>query len=188
MLASRVGAHVKFIGIDDDFLIDMDDLREKFDTTVKVVSFQYASNVTGAVHPLSAIRDIIGECLFFVDASQMGIHGPLRMNDIQCDAMVLSGHKMMADTGIGVLALARSLQKSWQSPISGGGAINYVSQDGYEQAGIPDRWEPGTPHITGAMTLTAAVDYLEKVMPEQRKNHNNLIQYIDDCFTICIQK
>jgi selenocysteine lyase/cysteine desulfurase len=55
---------------------------------------------------------------------------------------------MIADTGIGVLALWKVLQKAWQAPIGGGGAINSVSEDGYEQAGIPERWEPGTPHIT----------------------------------------
>gem|GEM_PF-562633 len=121
--------------IDENYCLNLDDLRKKLDDTVKVVSFQYASNVTGALHPLEKIREIIGtERLFCVDASQMGVHGPLSMKDIQCDAMVFSGHKMMADTGIGILALWKVLQKSWESPISGGGAINFVSQDVYEQA------------------------------------------------------
>ena len=158
MMVNRVGAQIKFVNIDNNYCLDLDDLKNKLDPSVKVVSFQYASNVTGAIHPLEKVRGIIGtERLFCADASQMGIHGPLKMGDIQCDALVLSGHKMMADTGIGVLALWKVLQKSWQSPISGGGAINFVSIDGYEQAGIPERWEPGTPHITGAVTLDAAV-------------------------------
>lgn len=154
MLAERVGAMVKFVELDNNYSLDLDDLKNKLDDSVKVVSVQYASNVTGAVHPVESIRDIIGpDRLFVVDASQMGIHGPLNMKGIHCDAMVLSGHKMMADTGIGVLALWKVLQKAWQSPVSGGGAINFVHTDGYEQAGIPERWEPGTPHITGAVTL-----------------------------------
>lgn len=120
MLAQRVGAFIKFVRLDEHYCLDLDDLKNKLDHTVKVVSLQYASNVTGAVHPLGNVRDIIGsERLFVVDASQMGIHGPLNMRDIQCDAMVLSGHKMMADTGIGVLALWKVLQKAWQSPMSG---------------------------------------------------------------------
>lgn len=105
------------------------------------------------------------------------------MRDIQCDAMVLSGHKMMADTGIGVLALWKMLQKSWQSPISGGGAINSVSQTGYEQAGIPDRWEPGTPHITGAITLSAAVGCLQKLDVKKRERYQTLLQFISERFT-----
>ena len=120
MIAERVGAKVEFVNIDENYCIDLEDLKKKLDDSVKVVSFQYASNVTGAIHPLEKVRDIIGpDRLFCVDASQMAIHGPLSMKDIQCDALVLSGHKMMADTGIGVLALWKVLQKSWQSPISG---------------------------------------------------------------------
>jgi len=89
---------------------------------------------------------------------------------------------MMADTGIGVLALWKVLQKSWQAPIGGGGAINFVSQDGYEQAGIPERWEPGTPHITGAVTLGAAVEYLEKVDISQREKYTHLMESVSDSF------
>lgn len=183
ILAERVGARVVFVNLDSDYRIDLEDLKSKLDASVKIVSLQYASNVTGAIHPLEKVRAIIGpDRLFCVDAAQMGIHGPLSMKDIQCDAMVFSGHKMMADTGIGVLALWKVLQKSWQSPISGGGAINVVSQNGYEQAGIPDRWEPGTPHITGAVTLGAAIEYLGKIDKEKRDNYREIIRLVNASF------
>ncbi len=189
MMAERVGAHVKFITLDSEYRIDLDDLKNKLDDSVKVVSFQYASNVTGAVHPLDKVREIIGtERLFCVDASQMWTYWPLNMRDIQCDAMVLSGHKMMADTGIGVLALWRVLQKAWQAPIGWGGAVNRVSQDGYEQAGIPERWEPGTPHITGAVTLGAAVEYLEKVDKNTHADYRERISSITNSFESLKQK
>jgi len=91
MLAERVGAVVKFVELDSNYCLNLDDLKNKLDDTVKVVSFQYASNVTGALHPLDQVREIIGsEKLFFVDASQMGLHGPLGMSDMHCDAMILS--------------------------------------------------------------------------------------------------
>lgn len=183
MLAERVGAQIKFVTLDENYCINLDDLSSKLDETVKIVSLQYASNVTGAVHPLEKIRDIIGrDRLFCVDATQMGLHGPISMHDLQCDAMVFSGHKMMADTGIGVLALWKMLQKSWQSPLGWGGAINFVSTDGYEQSGIPDRWEPGTPHITGSFTLTAAIEYLEKMEENKRKKYRENIYFINDAF------
>ncbi len=118
MIAERVGAQIKFVNLDSQYCLDLDDLKSKLDGSVKVVSFQYASNVTGAVHPLGKVREIIGsERLFCVDACQMALHGPLHMREIGCDAMVFSGHKMMADTGIGVLALWKVLQKAWQCPI-----------------------------------------------------------------------
>jgi cysteine desulfurase/selenocysteine lyase len=75
ILAERVGAVIKFVQLDAYFQIDMDHLKTLFDSHVKVVSLQYASNVTGALHPLEKVRDIIGrDVLFFVDAAQVVMH------------------------------------------------------------------------------------------------------------------
>ncbi|MCB9807562.1 aminotransferase class V-fold PLP-dependent enzyme [Candidatus Peribacteria bacterium] len=83
MMAERVGAQIRFVTLDENYCLDFDNLKDKLDDSVKVVSFQYASNVTGAVHAIEKIRDIIGSERFFcVDASQMGIHGPLDMDHI----------------------------------------------------------------------------------------------------------
>lgn len=183
MMAERVGAHIRFVALDSEHRIDMVDLKNKLDASVKVVSLQYASNVTGAVHPLEQVRAIIGpERLFCVDATQMILHSPLSMRDIQCDALVFSGHKMMADTGIWVLALCKVFQKAWQAPIGWWGAINQVSQEGYEQAWIPERWEPGTQHITGAITIGAAIACIEKITPEVRAHYRQCIDFIDRSF------
>ncbi len=184
MMAERVWARVKFVTLDNNYCIDLADLKNKLDDSVKIVSLQYASNVTGAIHPLEEIRAIIWmERLFFVDATQMILHGPISMRDIQCDALVFSGHKIMADTGIGVLALWKVLQKAWQSPIGWGGAINRVSEAGYEQAGIPERWEPGTPHITGAVTLGAAINYLEKWSTVNKAHYQSIVHLVDSRFS-----
>lgn len=82
MLSKRIGINVKFVLIDEDYRIDLEDLKTKIDETVKVVSLQYASNVTGAIHPMEAIRKIIGDRLFFIDATQMSLHGPSDMKAI----------------------------------------------------------------------------------------------------------
>lgn len=118
----------------------------------------------------------------------MVLRGPISMKDLHCDALVFSGHKMMADTGIGVLALWKVLQKAWKAPIGGGGAINFVSQDGYEQAGIPERWEPGTPHITGAITLDAAIRYAEENHAPSSKNYKELIELVNQKFLPLISR
>ena len=189
MIAERVGAQIRFVHLDQHYRLDLDDLRNKLDSSVKVISLQYGNNVTGAIHPLKYVRDIIGpDVLFCVDASQMALWGPLSMRDLHCDALVFSGHKMMADTGIWVLALWKVLQKAWQAPIGWGGAINFVSQEGYEQAGIPERWEPGTPHITGAVTLRAAVEYLETKCLSRRDEYNALVTYVSERFRTYISQ
>lgn len=59
MIAERVGAQVQFVSLDSDYRLDLDDLKNKLNSSVKVVSFQYGSNVTGAIHPLEKVRDII---------------------------------------------------------------------------------------------------------------------------------
>jgi selenocysteine lyase/cysteine desulfurase len=75
-----VGATIQFVQLDPEFRIDMNHLKSLLNDNVKVVSFQYASNVTGAIHPLEEVRNIIGkERLFFVDATQMAIHGHIDM-------------------------------------------------------------------------------------------------------------
>lgn len=80
ILAERVGATIKFVRLDPEFRIDMNHLESLLDESVKVVSFQYASNVTGAIHPLEEVRNIIGkDRLFFVDATQMAMHGHIDM-------------------------------------------------------------------------------------------------------------
>lgn len=103
------------------------------------------------------------------------------MQEIGCDGLVFSGHKMYADTGIGVLALRRDLQKYWQSPLGGGGAINFVSQDGFEQAGIPERWEPGTPNIVGAISLTNAIEYI-KTLSKEKERYKKIIEMMNQKF------
>jgi len=183
ILAERVGATIKFVHLDQYFRIDMNHLKSLLDDSVKVVSLQYASNVTGALHPLHEVRDIIGnERLFFVDATQIVMHSPLNMRGIGIDGMVFSGHKMMADTGIGVLILWRVLQKAWKCPIGGGGAINFVSETTHEQAGIPEKWQPGTPHITGAISMHYAIKHLDQVLTTIKKQHNKLITYTQSHF------
>lgn len=59
MIAERVGAQVQFVSLDSDYRLDLDDLKNKLNSSVKVVSLQYGSNVTGAIHPLEKVRDII---------------------------------------------------------------------------------------------------------------------------------
>ncbi len=183
ILAERVGATIKFVHLDEYFRIDIAHLKSLLDDSVKVTSLQYASNVTGAVHPLEEVRHLIGkDRLFFIDATQMAMHGPMDMRWLGADGIVFSGHKMMADTGVGVLALWRVLQKAWKCPIGGGGAINFVSETTYEQAGIPEKWQPGTPHITGAISMQYAIEYLDKVLTTHIKPYNKLISYTQSRF------
>ena len=98
-----------------------------------------------------------------MDATQLVAHGELDVTELDLDFAIFTGHKIWADTGIGILYGKRELLKSLTPAIGGGGAINFVSTDGFEFAGLPFRFEPGTPNLTGAVSLLAAFQYFESI-------------------------
>lgn len=77
--------------------------------------------------------------------------------------MVFTGHKLMSDTGIGIMYGKKPLLKALIPSIGGGGAINWVREDAFAPAGLPNRFEPGTPHIIGAGSLLRAIEYIESI-------------------------
>lgn len=79
------------------------------------------------------------------------------------DFFVGTGHKVMSDTGIGFFYGKKELLKIMEPAFCGGGAINGVTTEGYEAAGLPFRHEPGTPHIAGAVSLLAALEYIDEI-------------------------
>lgn len=161
------GIEVEFVGLDADFGLDFADFQEKLTGDVRVVALTAASNVTGAVFDLARVRDIIRAnstpILFVVDGSQAVPHFRLDVQAFDIDYLVFTGHKMMADTGIGIMYGKKALLKNLTPSVGGGGAINWVREDGFAPAGLPSRFEPGTPHIIGAGSLLRAVEYMESI-------------------------
>jgi len=77
--------------------------------------------------------------------------------------MVFTGHKLMSDTGLGIMYGKKSLLKALIPSIGGGGAVNWVHEDSFAPAGLPNRFEPGTPHIIGAGSLFRAIEFMESI-------------------------
>lgn len=82
---------------------------------------------------------------------------------LDIDYLVFTGHKLMSDTGIGIMYGKKPLLKALIPSIGGGGAINWVREDSFAPAGLPNRFEPGTPHIIGAGSLLRAIEYMESI-------------------------
>lgn len=177
------GIEVEFIGLDTDFGLDFADFEQKLTPNVRVVSLTAASNVTGGVFDLSKARDIIRSnypnILFVVDGSQGVPHFRVDVTELDIDFLVFTGHKMMSDTGIGVLYGKKDHLKILSSAFGGGGAINWVRKDCFAPAGLPYRFEPGTPHIIGAVSLLRAIEYIESVggYDEIGKIEGELVEY-----------
>lgn len=166
IIAEEYGIVIEWIGVTEDGRIDMDDLSDKI-SWVKLISITAASNVTGAITDLEGIRDIIHaqkeRPLFIVDGSQRLPHMATNVTLLDIDFFIATGHKVMSDTGIGILYGKKHLLKSLVPALCGWWAINSVTVSGYEPAGLPFRHEPWTPHIAGAASLLAALEYIEDI-------------------------
>ncbi len=130
-----------------------------------LVALGYVSNVTGVVHPIRELcaRARAHGALTVVDASQAVAHRPIDVEQLGADFLAFSGHKVFGPFGTGILWGRRELLELLDPLTLGGGAVTTVSQRGHELAGLPQRLEAGTPNVTGAIGLAAALDYVERL-------------------------
>lgn len=183
ILAEEYSIRIEWVNLTTEGTFDYDDFREKV-KTAKIVSLTGASNVTGEVLDLDIIKKTLdtleNKPIFILDASQRFPHLDVNVNEYAIDICIFTGHKVFSDTGLGVIYMRRDLQKNVFPAFCGGGAINAVMLDGYLPAGLPFRFEPGTPHIIGAASLLSALRYMESIGGyEAIQNHENeLIEYI----------
>ena len=181
LLAREKGAALKYVGISDDGILLNEDFHQHLkDDGVKLFCVAHSSNVLGTINP---IREMIREahkqgCRVLVDAAQSVPHMPVDVQDLDCDFLAFSGHKMCGPTGIGVVYAKRELLEE-MSPFHGGGEmIREVHL--YESAWKPPpyKFEAGTVNIAGAIGLGAAVDYLSKLgMRNIRSHERELTEY-----------
>jgi cysteine desulfurase/selenocysteine lyase len=129
MLSKMFDFEVRFVKVNDDYDIDWVDFAEKYDAKVKVVSFSQVSNVTGKIIDVAKVKTSLREDTFFiVDGSQGVPHFPVNVREIGCDGYVMTAHKMMAQTGLGMLYLKHQRIKELDPLILGGGTVKDVSQ------------------------------------------------------------
>ena len=161
-LRDAIGIEVRFIGVTDDFRLDLTNLDELL-RGVKLVSVTAMSNVLGTINPIRELADAahaVG-ALLAVDGAQSVAHSPTDLVAMDCDFLAFSAHKMLGPTGIGVFWGRQALLDAMPPFLGGGGMIGDVSVNGFTSAPVPARFEAGTPPIAEAVGLGAAVRYLE---------------------------
>jgi len=172
MLAAERGIELRWLPIDDDGRLVLDDLDRVLDGA-KVLGITCMSNVLGTLNPvaeLSAAAHAAG-AVVVADACQSVPHLPTDVTALGVDLLAFSAHKMLGPTGIGVLWGHESLLESLPPFLGGGEMILDVRKDGFTPNDIPWRFEAGTPPITEAIGLGAAVDYLRAVGMEAVRAH-----------------
>jgi len=126
--------------------------------TITLVAVTGASNVTGEIWPLAAIAEIAHRhgARVLVDAAQLAPHAPIDMAALDIDYLAMSGHKLYAPFGVGVLIGRRDWLEAAPPVVHGGGAVKTVTLDEVVWKGVPERHEAGTPNVIGAVALAAA--------------------------------
>ena len=182
MLAEERGLTIRWIPVDDDGQLILDDLARLVDG-VKLVGITCMSNVLGTLNPVGDIAGVAhaAGAVVVADAAQSVPHLPTDVTALGVDFLAFSSHKMLGPTGIGVLWGRHEVLSELPPFLGGGEMILDVRKDGFTPNDIPWRFEAGTPPITEAIGLGAAVDYLRAVgMDAVRAHEISLTTYAMD--------
>ncbi len=174
-VAKKTGATLKYIPLQEDGTISLDDVRATVTSNTKIVSVMKVSNVLGVMNPIKEIAKISHEngAVMVVDGAQAAPHMKIDVQDLDCDFLAFSGHKMCGPTGIGVLYGKKEHLEKMEPVETGGEMIDFV--DLYESTWkeLPWKFEAGTPIIAGAVGLGAAIDFLEQIGLENIEAHEH---------------
>lgn len=187
ILKEDMWIEVDFVGIWDDYDLDFSDLEKKLTSDVKLVSLTHVSNVTWKIFDVARAMKIIKtfnqNILTMIDASQSIPHIKIDVQEISCDFLAFTWHKMMADTWIWVLYVKKGILDWAKQPLWWWWAISSVSKTWYSPSS-EHFLEPGTPNITWAVSLLRAIEYMESIWWYEaiKKKEEELISYMLERF------
>jgi cysteine desulfurase/selenocysteine lyase len=180
LLTERKGARLRWFGLTDDGLLDLSNIDDLITERTKVVSLTWVSNMLGTINPVAEIARRAHEvgAIVVVDASQAAPQLPVDLEVLAAegvDFLAFTGHKVVGPTGIGVLWGRRAVLDQLPPFLGGGEMIETVAMERSTYAGIPHKFEAGTPPIIEAIGLGAAVDYLTHIGLENIHRHEQAI-------------
>jgi len=171
--AERIGAEINYINTDDNGEITIEEVKKMISDKVKLISISHASNVLGTIVPIKEICKLAHDKGIYVcvDGAQAAPHLKINVQSLGCDFYAFSSHKMLGPMGVGVLWAKEKILKELEPYEYGGGMIDEVSFKNAAWAEIPIRFEAGTPNVSGAVGLGAAVTYLSNIGMDNIRNH-----------------
>jgi len=183
MLCERKGATLKVIPINDEGELIVEEYERLLSEKTRIVAVGHVSNALGSINP---IKDIIRKAhragaLVLVDGAQAVTHASVDVQDLDCDFYAFSGHKLYGPTGVGALYGKKDLLTSMPPWQGGGDMILSVTFEKTLYAGLPAKFEAGTPNIAGAIGLGAAIDYVSAIgMNRIAEYEQTLLNYATD--------
>ncbi|MGX4668905.1 cysteine desulfurase [Cerasibacillus sp. JNUCC 74] len=171
--AKATGASLKYIPLQEDGTIRLEDVRKTVTKQTKIVAIAHVSNVLGTINPIKEIADIAHEhgAVIIVDGAQGAPHMKIDVKALNCDFYAFSGHKMAAPTGIGVLYGKKEILEQMEPVEFGGEMIDFVHLYESTWKELPWKFEAGTPIIAGAIGLGAAIDFLQEIGMDKITEH-----------------
>lgn len=164
-IAKETGAVLRYVDVTADGRIDLADYQAKLNERTKIISFTHISNVTGVINPVKQMLEIAAEydAYTIVDGAQAIGHLTVDVQELAVDFYAFSVHKMYGPTGVGVLYGKKKLLEVLEPAKYGGEMIELVEEQASTWAGLPHKFEAGTPNIAGVIGLGAAIDYLKEI-------------------------
>ena len=180
LLAQRVGARLRYVDIDDQGRLRLDQLDQLIGDRTRLVALNHVSTAPGTLNRVQEVveRAHAAGAVVLVDGAQGAPHLPLDVKALGCDFYALSAHKLGGPMGIGALWGRRELLEAMPPYQGGGEMIDQVHPDESTWAPIPHKFEAGTPNVAGAVGMGAAVQFLESLGPEAVREHERqLVEY-----------
>src|SRR5690606_2034718 len=183
MVCERTGAKLKYIPLTDEGTLDISQLDELLTSNTKLVAVNHISNALGTINPIETIIEKAHQAgaWVLVDGAQSAPHYVLDVQKLNCDFLVFSGHKMYAPTGVGILYGKESILEELPPFHGGGEMIKEVFMDHSTYAGLPFKFEAGTPNIAGNIVIGTAIDFIQSIGMEQiHAYEEELVKYTSE--------
>jgi len=177
MLAKEKGARLRHIPVTDEGKLDLSDLDSLLTERTRLVAITAVSNAFGTVVPVKEIIQAAHKkgAVVLVDGAQSVPHAPTNVQEMDCDFLAFSAHKMLGPTGVGVLYGRKEILEKMDPFLGGGEMILEVWDDRATYNEIPNRFEAGTPNIADVAAFDAALSYLEATGMANVRDHERRI-------------
>lgn len=180
LLCEQTGAVLRIAPINDAGELMLDEFEKLLNEKTKFVSMAHVSNALGTINPVRQIVDLAHACgaKVMLDGAQAAPHLAINVRDLDCDFYTVTGHKMFAPTGIGILFGKHDLLEAMPPYQGGGEMILSVTFEKTVYNKVPHKFEAGTPDISGAIGLGAAAQYISAIGMDFIASHeHDLLEY-----------
>lgn len=186
LLRDQIGIEIKIIPVTDNGDLDYDAFETLLSPRTKFISITHTSNAIGTINDVARIvktaKQYNSDITILADASQAVVHSPVDVQDLSCDFLAFTGHKLYGPSGVGILWGREDLLNSMPPYQGGGDMIETVSFEKTIYKDAPSRFEAGTPSIVDVIGLGAAIDYLQVIGMDNIQNHEQ------DLLNACLSK